>query len=308
MSIFDFTTKAWKGVPRSISITSFSALVSPPGNWLMTAFQVQSFVDNSGDEIDVEHKVCSFAGYVTTVKKWRKFEKLWRQVLRKYRVPYLHMKEFAHHIPPFDIFWDNKLKIEKPERKEFLNELINVMVDCQLNGILSVTILDDLNRFNINRNIKIDALALNLYACMLFIDYFYPKTSIEMVIDKLEGPWLIIDKAINYAKTDIVFPGKCDYIQPHPLNEHVDFKKVPAIQAADFLAWEARKDVTTKKGWWTKYKDVEDIKKLCNYDINKYQYPRKSYEVLMKAIPPEGILWDYKWLEILDKARQHIWP
>jgi len=178
MSISDFSTKgsldkvssSWKGVP-SISITSFSALVSPPGNWLMTAFQVQSFVDNSGDEQDIQHRICSFAGYVTTVQKWRKFEKLWKQVLRKYKVKYLHMREFAHNLPPFDIFWDNDLKKEKPERKEFIKELIYVMEDCQLRGILSVTDLDDLKRFNNEHNVKIDSLALNLYTCMLFIDF-----------------------------------------------------------------------------------------------------------------------------------------
>lgn len=72
----------------------------------MGAFQVKSWVDNSGDEIDKQHKVCSIGGYITTVNKWQEFEELWKLTLKRYKVKFLHMKDFAPFNPPFDIFRD----------------------------------------------------------------------------------------------------------------------------------------------------------------------------------------------------------
>ncbi len=294
---------SWKGVPRNIPLEYFSVLPIPPGDWLMATLQVKSYLDNSGDEEDKQHKICSIAGYITNVKKWRKYEKLWRQVLKKHKVPYLHMREFAPNNPPFEKFKDNEL-----ERRKFLQSLVNVMQEVNLIGCVSIVKLDDLKRFNLERNTKIDALALNLYICMTTYGLMYPKTSFEIVIDKLNNAERIIAKAKEYAKTDICFTGSCEYVQPIPLEKHLNSKKITPIQAADFLAWEARKDITTKTIWWATYKNVEDIKKLCNYDYNKFLYPRKSLEILLKSLPTEGSLWDYKSLEWIDKARNHIWP
>ena len=313
MSILDFSVKGlldkhivpWKGVPRNIPLEYFSVLPNPPGDWLMGAFQVKSWVDNSGDAIDKQHKVCSIAGYIASAIKWRKFEKLWKQTLRRYKVPYLHMREFTPFKPPFHIFRDKRTGKEKPARKLFLEALINVMQDTQLQGIVSIVKLDDLSRFNQERNVNVNALALNLFTCMIFAGQLFPKTEknkiIEMVIDKLEKPSLVIDKAKEYAKTDLLFSDDCKHIDVHPLHSDLTFKDVIPIQAADFLAWEARDDIDTKSGWWAKYKDVEDIKKLCEYDYNRFLYPRKSFENLMKSLPPEGMVWNYEWLiRLLD--------
>lgn len=109
---------------------------------------LKAYLDSSGEEQDSQHKVCSLAGYITTTNKWRKFEKLWKQRLTDYKVPYLHMKEFAHYRPPFDIFKDNESNKEKPERKLFLQSLINIMEDTNLMGIGSVVRLEALDKFN----------------------------------------------------------------------------------------------------------------------------------------------------------------
>ena len=186
------------------------------------------------------------------------------------------------------------------------------MEDIKLQGIVSIVKLDDLNRFNKERNINVDALALNLFTCMIFAGQLFPKTKknkiVEMIIDKLEKPSIVINKAREYAKTDLLFSDDCKHIDLHPLHPYLSYKDVIPIQAADFLAWEARKDIDTKTNWWAKYKDIEDIKKLCGYDYNRFLYPRRSFENLMKSLPPEGMFWNYEKLVRLDYARNHIWP
>ena len=310
--VLDKKSYSWKGVSRNIPLEYFSVLPNPPKGWLMGAFQVKSWVDNSGDEKDKQHKVCSVAGYITTAINWQKFEKRWKKTLEKHKVRFLHMKDFAPFNPPFDIFKDKLTGKEKPERKLFLQTLIKVMKKSELQGIVSIVKLDDLRRFNQERNVNVDALALNLFTCMIFTGQLFPKTDenkiIEMVIDKLEKASLVIDKAKEYAKTDLLFADDCRHIDLHPLHPDLKYEDVIPMQAADFLAWEARDDIDTKSGWWAKYKDVEDIKKLCGYDYNRFLYPRKSFENLMKSLPPEGMVWNYEMLVRLDYARKHIWP
>src|SRR3974390_2963402 len=112
-----------------IPFADLSVFPNPFGNHLMAI--LRAYLDSSGEDTP-QHKVCSIAGFITTIKKWKKFEKLWKQTLITYKVPYFHMNEFAHYKPPFDIFWDAELGKEKPERIAFLQALSNVMEETNL--------------------------------------------------------------------------------------------------------------------------------------------------------------------------------
>jgi len=302
-------------VPENIRFEYFSALPNPPGSWPMAIFEeVKSWVDNSGDNKSKQHKVCSIAGYITTLKKWRKLEKLWKQILREYEVPYLHMVDFAHFKLPFDIFKDKETGKEKPKRKLFLDSLINIMQDTQLKGFVSIVILEDLHKFNNERKVNIDPLALNLFTCMAFAGQLYPKSAnnliVEMIIDKLEKNSLIIDKAIIYAQTDNLFKNDCKHIDVHPLHKELSYKNVIPIQAADFLAWEARKNITTIIEW-SSVNNIIKTKSLLmkhNYDYDEVIYPRGSFKNLIKSFSHNGIIWNYEMIDLLDQSRNHIWP
>jgi hypothetical protein len=65
------------------------------------------------------------------------------------------MREFAHHLPPFDQFTDD-------ERKDVLHALIQTIKRCNLSGFGAMIRLPDLQRFNRERAHQLEALPLAL--------------------------------------------------------------------------------------------------------------------------------------------------
>ncbi|MGI8519379.1 MAG: hypothetical protein ACR2MC_02005 [Actinomycetota bacterium] len=84
-----------------------------------------AYYDASGAEGD-SRKPLVVAGLISTVLRWRKFERDWNRVLAdpEFNVPYLHMKEFAHSQKgsPFESWKGNEEK-----RKQFLDRLRRVI-------------------------------------------------------------------------------------------------------------------------------------------------------------------------------------
>ncbi len=288
-----------------IAFPDLSIFPNPLGHHLMVI--IRAYLDNSGEEDDPQHKVCSLAGYVTTVKKWRKFEKLWKQTLRQYKVPYFHMKEFAHNIGPFE-----KFKGNEDNRRQFIRSLIDIMGETNLMGIISVIRLEDFRKFIKEKKLDLDSYAFNLYVCIFMIAAWWQNEPIEIIIDHINKPGPMIDKAREYAETDIGFVGKPDYIHLSVLPKGFTAKEIAPIQAADFLAWEIRKLIDTRDEWYNKFKRGDDPKewnKSVN-DLGKQKgiVVRKSYELLSERTKPYGYVWDYHELGWLDVARKFKWP
>jgi hypothetical protein len=269
---------------------------------------LKGYFDDSGDEEDHQHEVCSVAGYVATMDDWNKFEKEWQKVLDDNRVPYLHMREFAHFKKSFEKFKDNK-----EDRIIFLQSLINVMKNANLYGIGSVIRLSGLREFNAEKGICINAYSFNLYFCIMQICHQWKEKPIQITLDKTNYLQNNKDKALNYLRTD-TFYSNCDkYIDILPLN-CLTFREILPLQAADFLAWEARKNIDTKVRWFSEINKEEDLNShlhsLWKWSTqrDKNVPPRKSIDNLFKSIPTEGAVWDYKGLCIIDNVRKHLWP
>lgn len=202
---------------------------------------LRAYFDDSGDEENQQIVASSLCGYIGKLEDWQYFEKEWQAILKKHDVPYLHMKEFAHFRKHFA-----KYKKDSDGRIKLLKDLIKVIHDSQLNGIVSGVDLNDLRDFNKGNKTgnPIIAYSLNLYTCIWIINNRWPKTIIEMFLDKTNDIYNKISIAKNYAKLDKHYPND-DYIQFHPINKHLSFKDILPLQAADLLAWETRKDDTT---------------------------------------------------------------
>jgi hypothetical protein len=146
---------------------------------------------------------------------------------------------------------------------------------------------------------------------MFIIAAWFPNKPVEIIIDRVNKYGSMIDKANEYAKTDVWFKGDIDYIQPIPLAKGLTFREIVPIQAADFLAWEIRKLIDSRDEWYNKFKTGDDPA-LWNKSVNEWskqrkKIPRKSYEILSDKTKPYGFVWDYHELCWLDVARQFIW-
>jgi hypothetical protein len=76
-----------------------------------------AYFDASGSPDQTE--VLTVAGFIAPVEQWLFFEKDWKEVLARYGVSSLHMKEFAHSRGEFCSWKDDKIK-----RQSFLSLLI----------------------------------------------------------------------------------------------------------------------------------------------------------------------------------------
>jgi hypothetical protein len=116
----------------------------------MGVFKV--YADDSGDDADPQHAVISVAGYLSDVSRWSTFEVRWDEVLRKYEVEYLHMKEW----------WDRdgtykELKKDKEREASFFRDLVQVIRDNITYCVSSVVRLNDFQRFNSENGLALDA-------------------------------------------------------------------------------------------------------------------------------------------------------
>src|SRR5438128_1203686 len=80
-----------------------------------------AFYDASGSERDRDGSLY-VVGMLSTAQKWLRLDREWSDVLRGFRVPYFHMKEFAPGVGPFEPWRDDAEK-----RREFLEELFRVV-------------------------------------------------------------------------------------------------------------------------------------------------------------------------------------
>lgn len=297
-------------IEGGIPLLTLSVRNPPPRKgWLMAVLKV--YFDDSGEEEDPQHKVCAVAGYVGSPETWSRVETEWSAVLDRHRVPYLHMKELAHFAAPhFDRFEN-----DEPGRIALLTDLIDVIGRSDLVGLGSATRLADLRRFNAERGTSIQAYPFNLYTNMTQLSDRWPDDIIEIVIDRTTNHGPKAAKARQYADSDAYYPKCGKNIQLMPLDSSLSAKTVPALQLADFLAWESRKDIDTKDEWFSNYKTGDDLsgwlRSLKAWSDNtgrKFPYNRKSVSALIRAREIDGVVWDYRGICTVDKARKGVWP
>jgi hypothetical protein len=271
---------------------------------------LKAYFDDSGEEEDAQHKVCSVGGYVGTALEWASVEEAWRAVLVEFGVKSLHMKYFAHNLKEFE-----KFKTDETNRRKFLMSLISIIRDSTLVGVASILRLADLRRFNKERGLSVGSYSLNLYTNMAQIYQHWPDDIVEVVIDRVVKHGPKAELARQYAETDAYYPNCGDKIQLIPLQKGVSADDIPALQLADFVAWEARKDIDTKDGWFETVKSGDDtgawMRSLLAWSQERnhgFPYNRRSISELLRAAPVDGVVWDYRGICSIDKARNGIWP
>ena len=91
-----------------------------------------AYMDESGTHdptgLQKGAEVACIAGYVSTYKRWVKFQREWRDVLKKFGITSFHMSEYAHGIGGF-VGWS------KRKRDALAVELIEVIHEHTLFGL-----------------------------------------------------------------------------------------------------------------------------------------------------------------------------
>lgn len=84
-----------------------------------------------------------------------------------------------------------------------------------------------------------------------------------MILDRIARPEQAIAMARAYAATNKLFPDMASFGLPVALPKASLARNALPLQAADFMAWECRKNVEDYDGW---FESREDGKRGCQYD------------------------------------------
>jgi hypothetical protein len=131
--------------------------------------------DDSGDQDDPQHNCASFGGYIGPLVAWGRFNTGWREVLDKFNVPYLHMREFYG---PSGHYAD--LLKDRDQMNRFFAGLAEVIGRSGLFAFGSAVRIADLKRFNAEFGMELDSYSLTLADCLGNISLQFPGTRMEL--------------------------------------------------------------------------------------------------------------------------------
>lgn len=289
---------------------------------------LKGYFDDSGNPADRNHSFFAIAGYVAEAPAWRKFETEWLTVLQDFSVPYLHMKELHFGKGAF-AEWDKTVPAIRERITEFLVGLIQVISNVGLRGFGAVISLKDLKRFNAEKELQINPKALAIYGSAIELRRIYPSEDIEILVDRMTGAHEAIGIAERYGKTDRYYPAMRNFPAFMPLakNGNTGSRNTPGLQAADFLAWEIRKNWELKKTWLEEFDPqpgdrkwgnsllqwflVDRIQHIKRHGLKSVDIPatlqRRSLTGLADAGGADGCLWLYKTMCDANEARGGVW-
>jgi hypothetical protein len=209
----------------------------------------KGYFDESGNDTE-QHNALAFCGYVNTIDGWRKFEAAWQKALDDNGAPYLHMKELHDPNGPLAKFAGKK---GQEACKKLLSDLIGVIRGSGFSCAGSLVRIPDLREFNKRHGTNLEALPLAIYATIGELFLLYPQDTLELIADRMDESEKTFATAVEYCESYIYY-NSSEKMRWLSLKGDNSFRNVLPIQAADFLAWEARKEHERKNGWWKDHK------------------------------------------------------
>lgn len=292
-----------------IQVADFGVRSWPPEARLVAALNANFDDSQDGDGADI----WVIAGYVGYAPQWTHFERLWRAALRRHDVPYFHMTEMNDPRGPFAKWLPHTDHQE--EVRSFFVDLADAILKCMLYMVSAVVWLKDVERFNQENGLALEAYPLAAHACIMNMSLQFPGSPITAVFDRADQIQSKLDKARAYSRADKRLVEAFDAIAIFPLQKPLTVRDVPALQAADFIAWELRKEHYKMKEWqlterepltdrpaqWERY--IEWSRQKTGSD----PILRKSLEALINNNSRiRGFVWDYQQLNDAKQAKGGI--
>jgi hypothetical protein len=259
--------------------------------------------------------IWAVAGYIGGLHRWEHFDTHWPMALANHDLPYFHMREMAD---PKGVFgkW-HPPQDHRAELADFFSGLAKVIGQSRLVGICSLVRVADLDRFNADHGLTLEPYSLAAYGCMLLtVRENLPGMPIELVFDHVEQVESKLAKARAYADSDKTYePGICDATAITGLPKACTWREIPALQAADFFAWEFRKNHENVSEWFDFMDKPDDWDARWDHfeqwSLDKFgsKIPttRKSAVALLDGNEFYAMIWDYKNLCDAHTARGGVW-
>jgi uncharacterized protein DUF3800 len=208
------------------------------------------YFDDAGGK---DHGFMIVAGYVANVQRWQQFECDWKIFLAKYDLPYLHMKTFAHSKLPYE-----HLKEKEGTRAQILGNaatIIGSTVECGFSVSISCEVFEKVcEEFELSTVVS-SPYALVGRSCIAAANIWrgYPdkrQFETEYIFDQ-DGE--DVGGLINMVKN---WTPKLPLPIFKPSRDMDGQRGFIQLQAADFLAYEARKFTVDYPKYQTKQRSI----------------------------------------------------
>jgi hypothetical protein len=205
----------------------------------MSVPEYTGYFDESGDD-----HFMTISGYVSTPLKWSRLNKEWIAVLSEYGIPFFHMKEYVGGRGIFQ-------GLSKENRDNMYHRLIDIVNRHTMFGVTGGVILQDFK--DVTKDLPdnphpymTDPWVLCFFQCLgRTITQMKKKTAsyeqVALIFDRkldLEGRAL---KYFNWYSKERTDGNRLASLA------FASAKDTPAIQAADIIAYESRKELRSKK-------------------------------------------------------------
>jgi hypothetical protein len=286
------------------------------------------YFDESGDSHDAQHGALAVAGYVGSQSAWAAFEHQWLATLCEFNVSYLHMRELTKRIGAFAAWTKGDPYVEE-RIGTLLDRLARVVGAAQLKGFGATIVLRDVDRFNRETGLRLDPKALGIFGCALEVRQVFPNETVELLVDRMDRGELLVETAKKYGLTDSYYTALKNFpaFRVLPKGGAQSSRNTPGLQAADFLAWEARKNYELKRNWfegdhpspdsadwgrslfdWYLKDRIAHMAKTGETSVPlRVDLLRRSLSALADASPIEGAIWDYRTLSQANAAHRGVW-
>ena len=224
----------------SATVKSIAKPALPSGMMLVSPFNlprstrlsmaIKAYFDGSGKTRDPQARFVTLAGYYGNEAQWLQFESDWNQILQKYDIPFVHMRELVPGNGPYV----PRFKNNPNERSQLIRDCALVIrannlspVSCVAGLIENVTARRNLADFSL---VKAELMCVDYCLAMMILGT--AKDQILLYFDRDEGFAPELQRMYQNKKRR----GK-SFLKDINAPISVDMSQVPGVQAADILAW-----------------------------------------------------------------------
>lgn len=225
----------------------------------------ETYCDEAGG---ADHGFIAVCGWLASVERWKAFELDWRALLDKYSLPYFHMADIAHFRGPYEKWYG-----ARPEREEFLVQAVDIIRQTVEFGFLSVVWYDAFRK--VNERFHLEQHQRSPYA--LAGRFCISRANQWMV----RNGFSVRDVGYVFDRGAPDAPGLVDLMQRsnlqiptfRPSRDTENEAGIVQLQAADFLAYEARKAVVDHSDKFTKPEEFrKSFQAFFSCDVEQGRY------------------------------------
>lgn len=261
-------------------------------------------MDDSGDEKNRSDNACVIGGFVGDIAGWDRIERYWPVILAEYGLSYLHMSEHASNKGLMQSTRGNGVP-------DILDDLLNLIRSCGLRAIANTVRIKDLNKFRKETGVDISIRALSIYIGMINIWQQYGNKPVEVKLDNFK----YVDREICLANQYASSVKGWNLRETITLNRAPGLAKhMPAMQAADIIAWEARRHHSQEEMHLSKIIPLTESDNWRDWflahnreSLGNLPSPRNSMRKVLDEFVCFGSIIDYKAIMKIHEAREGKW-